>query len=413
LSEPDVNIDPPTKGSKAKKLENDSSDFELIAFDASKSPGQPSGGVPLDDEEVALGGLTGGKGKSGINLNEPKDSGISLEGGGSDELEFELPLSDEPAVTGSSSALQDPSSDFELSIQDSGEVAAVPSESDFELTLDEPVGGAKAKSESEFELSLDDVPPDQEPSDSEFELSVSEKADAAEGSSSEFELTLDADNEAAELSLDAAEESSDSEFELSLDESGDLAPVTDAEEKDIFEPTNFDVPALEDESGSEAVALDDSDTSLEESGDFDLSVDQEDLESGSEVVTLEDGEEADAGAATVARPRVKKSKVAEESGEEPLEEDEDSPKRSRRRAPEPEEEEEELAAPAGEAVAQPWGALPAVLLFPTVLVLFFVGLMSFELVQGMWGYHRPVKVTKPVIDTVARMFDSDNSLPKD
>ena len=108
------------------------------------------------------------------------------------------------------------------------------------------------------------------------------------------------------------EDDSSSEFELTLDDSGGLAPLEEeaapasgsgSGEKDIFE-TDFDVPALEDESGSQAVALDESDTDLE-SSDFDLALGDEDAgsedESGSQVVVLEDEEEADEGAATVAR----------------------------------------------------------------------------------------------------------------
>ena len=55
--------------------------------------------------------------------------------------------------------------------------------------------------------------------------------------------------------------------------------------------------------------------------------------------------------------------------------------------------------------------MPAILLFPTVIVLFVVGLMGFELVRGMWGYHRPSPVGRPVIDTIARTF-VDDTLPK-
>src|SRR5262249_29886717 len=107
---------------------------------------------------------------------------------------------------------------------------------------------------------------------------------------------------------------SDSEFELTLDDSGDLLPLDEKApaaasgegEEDIFE-TDFEVPALDDDSGSEAVALDESDTDLE-SSDFDLALDEQaagEEESGSEVVALEDEEEAEAGASTVARPRKK------------------------------------------------------------------------------------------------------------
>ena len=45
-----------------------------------------------EDEEVDLGARGSGPGQSGINLADPADSGISLEQGGSDEIEFELSL---------------------------------------------------------------------------------------------------------------------------------------------------------------------------------------------------------------------------------------------------------------------------------------------------------------------------------
>src|SRR5260370_622542 len=104
-----------------------------------------------------------------------------------------------------------------------------------------------------------------------------------------------------------AELDSDKEFTLTLDESRDLLPVEEGAaaksgegEADIFE-TDFEVPALDEDSGSQAVALDDSDTDVE-SSDFDLALGEEDIaseeESGRQVVALEE-EEADAGAFTV------------------------------------------------------------------------------------------------------------------
>jgi hypothetical protein len=389
LSEADMGLNaPPAKGpkspAKAKTDKDSSSDFELVAFDSSKSPSElGSGEIPLlsGDEDVGLGDLAGpGAGSSGINLRDPADSGISLEQGGSDEIEFELSL-------------------------DAGTTP--------KPTTPKPAKDAKKKdakkqeddSSSEFELSLDDDAPS-DPSSSEFELSLDDAP--SDPSSSEFELSLDSSDAIGVQS----EDSSDSEFELTLDDEGGLSDMEDEPGKDIFEPTNFDVPALEDESGSEAVAIDEA-TDFEDS-DFEISVDSiPAVGDESQVVALE-GEEADDAAATVAKPRKKKSKldkgvvVEEEEDMAALDLDLDESGR-KKPAVEVEEEEEEEAA----AVAAPteWGALPAALLIPTVVVLFLVGLMGYELVQGMFGYNRPARVSKLLLDPVARMFDE--SLPKE
>ena len=78
------------------------------------------------------------------------------------------------------------------------------------------------------------------------------------------------------------------------------------------------------------------------------------------------------------------------------------------------EEDEEPALAVGPAAASPpaeWGALPALMLLPSVVILIVVGLMGFELIQGMWGFHKPSKVSSLVIDPIARMFD--DTLPKE
>ena len=78
------------------------------------------------------------------------------------------------------------------------------------------------------------------------------------------------------------------------------------------ESDDFDVSVLDDDSRSDAAALEEGDTDLE-SSEFDLSLEGE--ESGSQVVPLEDEEEYDEGEATVQR---KAGAVAAE-GEEGLE----------------------------------------------------------------------------------------------
>jgi hypothetical protein len=44
--------------------------------------------------------------------------------------------------------------------------------------------------------------------------------------------------------------------------------------------------------------------------------------------------------------------------------------------------------------------------------MFLAMLMSFELIQGLWGYHHSTAVSNLVINPIARMFGNDD-LPKD
>src|SRR5439155_9888479 len=162
---------------------------------------------------------------------------------------------------------------------------------------------------------------------------------------------------------------SSSEFELTLEDSGRLAPLeedaaskTTTGDKDIFE-TDFEVPALEDESGSQAMALDESDTDLE-SSDFDLALGEEDMavdeESGSQVVALDDEEEVDDSAATVARPGRRGSSAVVEEEEAVVEDLEEEVAPSRRVAA-------VAAAPAN------WGVGIPVVLLVSFFLLFLVG----------------------------------------
>jgi len=345
------------KRTQHKPTDTDSSDeFELTPGQESSSPLEVGSdempALPVDsDEEVLLGNVTPGTGDSGINLRDPADSGISLEQEGSDEIEFELSLDDSATPKPAPATVDEESS------------------SEFELSLDDESSPTMAGDSSEFELSLDD------------------------SGSSELEL----DRESAGKQVD-----SDSEFELTLDESTGSSPLEESGERDIFE-TDFEVPSLEDESGSQAVALDE-DTDLEsDSSDFDLALSDEDMvaedESGSQVVALEDEEEADEGAATVSRPRrAGRGAVLEEE-----EEDEESEFAGIGADVEEEEEEEAVGAPGRarveyrEVPATPWGPLPALLLVPCVLVLFVVGLMGFELVQSMLAYQKGNQYTGLVI----------------
>ncbi len=102
LSEADIEMDAPAAKKRAPKIakaekEESSSDFELKPVgEGDSSPLELSSGEVKalqaeDSDEVSLGELTGqGAARSGINLQDPADSGISLEQGGSDEMELNL-----------------------------------------------------------------------------------------------------------------------------------------------------------------------------------------------------------------------------------------------------------------------------------------------------------------------------------
>jgi hypothetical protein len=397
LSEDD--IDAPA-GAKAKKPDS-SSDFELTPAaaesgdDIELSSGEmaaagtaPKRADDSSEEEVALGEISGGgAGSSGINLDAPMDSGISLEGDkpSDDEMEFELSL----------------------------DAGSTPKPA--------PKGGPKS---GKSKVAKPPKPPAQEDSDS------------------EFELTLDADSSTEQPVLqqggEQAAEDSDSEFELTLDDSGGLVPLEGdkaaaaaeepAEEADIFE-TDFEVPALDEESGSQAVALNEGDSELE-SSDFDLALEEGDAgsdeESGSQVVALEDEGEVDEAAETVQRPKKKGKPAAKKQAaaaveaddlagaeEEPLEELADIDDE------EAVAEEEEAGAPsrrapvvaAAPAAAAPWGPVPALFLLPCVVVLLLAGMMGYELINTMMGYQQPGKVSGFVTESLAKTFDLE--LPKD
>jgi hypothetical protein len=299
-----------------------------------------------DDEEVQLGELSKGgvsAHDSGINLQKVSDSGISLE----------KPDEDSESV-------------------------------EFELKPDESADPSTSKGKKKKKAA-----PKPTPADSVQELTTGDEVVEDDSSSSEFELTLDDSGLAP------------------IEDEGATVQKSAAGEKDIFE-TDFEMPALEDESGFEPVPIEEGDTDLE-SSDFDLALGDEDIateeESGSQVVALEDEQEADEGAATVARPPKKGSggaEVEEEEGIEDLLADEDIVAEEGAEG----EEEAELAPATVMVAARPtqWGPLPAIMLIPTVILLFFLGIMSFEVLHTSWGYHQPTKVVSPVVRTVSGWF---------
>jgi hypothetical protein len=392
LSEVDLHM--PTGSSSTeglvRKIEEDSSDFDLT-LDPSDglSPLEPSSG-----EVAALGGAEDGlagsgprrgiaAGDSGINLEEPSDAGISLENEVSaEDIDFELdvqkPKSSRSTKSSKPDMSPDSSSEFELTLDDSVRLAHeenVPTDS---VRIDtsrmpKPGGGRGAKPTDSGALGRGDSAPLAKGDSS--KRAAKGKPNAGRGAKTDSARARSKPLDSMRIREDSAR-LADSERVIDTgDESVELRPAESAE--DIFE-TDFEVPALEGESGSQVVPLDESDTDLE-SSDFDLALSDEDVsadsDSGSQVVPLEEEEDVDEGAATIAKQR--------QGYGDDLESDE------------VEGEEQEARAPARRVVvpAAPadWGVFAPVTLMVSTLFMFFVVLMSVEFMNGMWGFHQPTK----------------------
>jgi hypothetical protein len=277
---------------------------------------------------------------------------------------------------------------------------------DVELGAMPPQDGTGSKS-NRAELSGINL---QVPADS--GISLEKGKGGADSDAVDFELTLD-EEASGPKTLRGKLTDSDSEFELTLDEGGSSSSmkkkksVVDAsgEQKDIFE-TDFDLQAAgmgEEESGSQAVAIDEADTDLE-SSDFDLAIEED--ASGSEVVPLPEDETAslEEGAP---RPKSKVSKVDSSLGEVDSYPDEDL--LPSEEAPAQEGLEEEPAAMSVPAAQADWGLYPMLMMIPCVLIMILSGLMAYELVHNMWGYHQTSKPTGLLVESFANMFKDEKA----
>ncbi|MCX7664789.1 MAG: hypothetical protein N2112_04520 [Gemmataceae bacterium] len=306
-------------------LEEDSSEFELSL-------------EPESSEEISLDlpasekGTAGGR--SGININKPKDSGPSLEKKGKSP----------------------PANDSDEDI-------------DFELSLDTP--GASSKK-------------------------ITGKQKAQYDSESEFELTL--------------EDPSDLSLEL---ETTDMPSSKPKAGGDIFEATDFEIPAIDDDSASEVVSLDDADTDLD-SSEFDLALDEGDTatedESSSQVVALDESD-LDLDEEPTENLRGKKGKgkgkkrIVDEDldlGDMDLEEDASSA------LADVSVDDEDDFEPQGrgetvyvEKTTPSWGVFPVLFMLPTFIIVLLGGLLGWEMVRGAWGYTQPTPQTAPLTKAIA------------
>ncbi len=214
--------------------------------------------------------------------------------------------------------------------------------------------------------------------------STPKPAPVGAGGDSEFELTLDADDSGPQSAVPSPADS-DSEFELTLDDSGGVSLEEDSPaksgEKDIFE-TDFEVPALEDDSGSQvapSIPIWTVPTSI-----LLWMIRLSRAKVASEVVALDedavqvDTEGQEFGELEAAQAEDEVAEVAD---------DVDDAKTVVR---------EKLVQPA------PWGALPVAFMLPCVIVMVLVGLLGFELVQSAGGYKAPGYLTKAIADMIGK-----------
>src|SRR5262249_13619285 len=122
-------------------------------------------------------------------------------------------------------------------------------------------------------------------------------------------------------------------------------------------------------------------------------------ESGSQVVAL-DEEEADAGAATVSAKRKPKKKAAAADIEEDVDFGELEGEGAAVEEEEVEEEEERVVVQEKVVKAAPWGIMPTIVMVPCVVVMVLVGIMGFEMIQSITGY----KPVGPLTRTVGEMI---------
>jgi len=424
-----------------------SSDDDAVFTLAADEP-QSTKNKPKTDSDSDV-RLDGGKSKRG-----DKDSSNDAASVQTEEISLDLggPPSSAIIKGGSSSKLSAPKSSIKLS-SESGKGLSKPGSGDsseFELSLDADSDDFELKLNTEIsdEVDLGEMPTDKEggsgrrasesgilsrkPSDSGISLEKGKgkepekprtgpPAPAGDSSDSDvdFELTLDSAAAVSGTRLGGPKSKkpltadSDSEFELSLDDvesSLEAAALASDDAKseaagDIFE-TDFEIPPME-ESDSEAVVQEsgDSDTEIAES-DFEVQLDEgesaEEEPSTSEVVLLEEEEEG-----APAKPRQVVELVEEGDVDLAEVEDEDSVAGALKGVSRQADEEEEEEEPVGAYQPVPWGPIPALFLLPALLFVLVGGLMSYELLQTMWGYQQPKKPTAPLLRAIASNLDME------
>jgi len=374
-------------GSMPKAKSGSDSDVRLDVI--SKRPkSDPESALPTEEISLDISGGSGVlKSPSSSRLSAPK-SGTNLSGPGSSKI---------PGATSSTGTGPDSSSEFELSLDadsDSFELSLNTDSSDevdlgsFDMNPQAkgPQSGINLGKPSDSGVSLEKKGPKTGP------VPKSNMVPSAqpEDSDVDFELSLDAGAPSGVRlagpksgKLPATEDSS-SEFELTLDDNSGVVEsladdLADEGKGDIFE-TDFELPVVADESGSEVVSVDAAETDLESTG---FEVDLNDMDAPAE----------DDSASQV---------ILVDSDSEPIIEDDDAMTgadleegasasgalRGVRR-----EYRDDDSGPARTIIATPpkWGPLPAIVLFFTLVPVFIGMMMTFEILSSMKGYNQGTK----------------------
>ena len=324
--------------------------------------------------------------------NDPSTSSgevLGIQGDASDSgaLSFDL-QSDSSSDSDSSSMIEPPKeSPFELSepVIDLGSdtIGLVSdSDSDSSSSLNQPTMGDISVENAE--VSLDDSMISSQSPSSSIEVNAAQISE----DSSEFELSIDDSGSMmnADSQLDGATGTelaadSGSEFELTLDDGVDNSSEIQLSEGSDLESSDFELEASESDSGSQIVEV-------EGGGDADMMEQTAEFASADELEVVEDSSSSQVVA-------VEEVGDIEEAVEEVSEEIV--------------EEEEALSPVTATAAETPWGILPALVLIPGVIILSIVSLMSFELMRGLYGYNKGTGFTSVILKPIAEMF---TELPK-
>ena len=319
-------------------LDSDSDSFELTLN-------------PDSSAEVDLGTFAPddrGGSRSGIKLNKPADSGVSLE----------------KKKKGKAPPVDDSDSDI-----------------DFELTLDAPgaasgvrLGGPKSGPKSGRKALTTD-------SDSEFELSLDDNSGVTDGLMDD----LNADSDKGDIF--------ETDFELPVvsdDESGSEVVAIESGDTDL-ENSDFDIAIvdsdapMDDESASQVVLVDDDMMPIDD-----------------DVVALSDDDMA-----PVSPGRKRRSLLADDDvliGEEETD-DGASASKALRGVRKGGQTDDDTPIRTGPPPPAKWGVLPALFLLPCLVVVVLGGLMTFEMLRGQWGYNQPSKPSDALVRGVAKTLD--------